>query len=92
MVKRPERDIRDAMIERLYRQNTPQVEIGRIIGLNPPRVHAVLQRRGVLPPAKPVPHTTTTIWDAAEGDKLRRAIWKRARDGARAALARREDA
>jgi hypothetical protein len=83
-----DRKKRDDQIERLYRQNTPQAVIGRSLGLNSPRVHAILVARGLLPtPTQRVAERVMTIWDLDDSDRLRRAIYKRQREGARAALA-----
>lgn len=83
-----DRKKRDDQIEHLYRAKTPQAVIGRTLGLNSPRVHAILVARGLLPtPAQNVVERTLTIWDTSDGDRLRRAIHKRQREGARAALA-----
>lgn len=88
-MKAADRKKRDRVIQRLYLKNVPQVEIGRRHGLNATRVHDILQRGGLLPPAKDygVGTVRNSIWDHAEGDRLRRAIWKRQREGAKARLA-----
>lgn len=78
---------RDALIERLHKQNVPQVEISRRVGLNPERVHDVLCARGALPPARKVKQGTTTCWDFEDVNRIRKAIWRKQREGAREALA-----
>lgn len=95
-MKAAERSARNALIETMFLSRVPQVEIGRRLGLNAPRVHAILQGRGLLPPPNAngrekaggavAGSTRNSIWDHAEGDRLRRAIYKREREGAKAAL------
>jgi len=86
-VNAAQRAARDQEIETLFRQNTPQVVIAARVGLQISRLHDILEARGLVPPPKKVERVTTTVWDYAEGDRLRRAIWRRQREGARAALA-----
>ncbi len=84
------RTARDALIETMYRAKSSQTEIGHKVGLKLPQVHRILAKRGLLDQAIPRGQgsRTSTIWDMdIDPDKLRRAIHKRQREGARAALA-----
>ena len=83
------RPLRDAEIVRLFRQNVPQAEIGRRHGLNPPRVHDILIKAGVLTRSRAPDHAPRKlagdgIW-AADADKRRAAFHRRAAAAARAA-------
>lgn len=88
MANRDERALRDALIEQMHREKVPQIKIAAKVGLAKERVHDILAARGLLSESKPRPHAiTTTIWDLDDKNRIRRAIYKRQREGARAALA-----
>jgi hypothetical protein len=84
------RPLRDAEIVRLYRAKVPQVEIGRRLGLRPPRVYTILVKAGEIVPGasprkSPKVLAAEGIWGADE-DRRRAAFHQRARAAARAAL------
>lgn len=75
-------------IVHLFEQGASQVEIARRVDLAPPRVHKVLEIRGLLPPPKPTPHPADTIWERdISADRLREFTHKKQIEGARRTLA-----
>lgn len=87
-MKITERRVRDTLIVNRYRAGARQIEIGREFGLNAPRVHDILEKHGLLPlPTPREQELHQSIWERAEGDRLRRAIWKRQREAAQRQLA-----
>ncbi len=86
-MNRADRKLRDALILRLHAQQVPKVEIARQVGVNPMRVRTILAAHGIA--ARPINQDGRVPqgqWDDENTDRLRRAIWKRQREGAKAAL------
>lgn len=88
-MKPSERSARDVLVEQLWRDGKGATAIGRRVGLNPARVRTILLERGVVTPG--VRRDEKNIWESAENSR-RMAIYKRARDAAREALANMEGA
>lgn len=66
------RRVRDTIILARFKAGDPKTVIAKLVGLSPPHVHQLLIDYGEMP--------------ASEGDRQRRAIWRRETAGARQAL------
>lgn len=77
---------RDAKIASLYAKGISMVDIARFAHVKPARISLILKQRGILPPPNPTPITRTMWEDIDDHNRLRRAIWKRQREAAKAAL------
>lgn len=83
-----DRILRNRKIASLYDDGMTQVALGVRFGLNPPRIRAILKTLGKHPQSEnPNPHPGYSLWEQDARNRLRHAIWKRQREGARAALA-----